>query len=125
MPEVAAVTGLNWQWIAVMLAVPLPVGLLIAYPVWRTGQFILANLAGSGVIFAAAVALIFREHTDLSALTARCIDAGYTCWPDPSAFTRFAIYAGIGLADVVALFLISLRFESRVRNQAYAPEWRR
>jgi hypothetical protein len=119
------VIGLNWKWITLMLTAPLPVALLVAYPVWRAGQFILANLAGSGVIFATALALIFREHAELAALTSRCLDAGYTCWPEPGAFTRFAIYAGIGLADVVVLFLLSLRVESRLRNRAYAPEWRR
>ena len=92
---------------------------------WRTGQFVLANIVGSTVIFATAVGMIFREHTELTAITSACLDAGYTCWPQPSAFMRFAIYAAIALTQVVLLFLVSLRVESRLRDRAYAPEWRR
>ena len=108
-----------------MLAAPLPVGLLVAYPIWRSGQFVLANIAGSTVIFGTAVVLILREHTEIAAMTDGCLDAGFTCWPQPSAFTRFAVYAGIALAQVALLFLFSLRVESRLRDRAYAPEWRR
>lgn len=116
--------GLSWPWIVFMATVPLPVALLLATPIWRTRQMILGNLAGSAVIFAAALVLIFREHAELEGLTRACLEAGYTCWPDPSAFTRFAIYAGIALADVFLLFLVSLSIEARLRNRAYAPEWR-
>jgi hypothetical protein len=44
--------------------------------------------------------------------------------PEPAAFTRYAIYAFIGLADVFVLFIVSISVEARIRNQAYAPEWR-
>ena len=39
-------------------------------------------------------------------------------------FTRFAIYAFIGLAEVFALFALSLRVEKKLRDRDYAPEWR-
>ena len=32
-----------------------------------------------------------------------------TCWPEPSAFTRFAIYAFIGLFQVILLFTPALQ----------------
>jgi hypothetical protein len=38
---------------------------------------------------------------------------------------RYAIYASIGLVEALALFLISLTVERRLRERAYAPEWRR
>ena len=53
-----------------------------------------------------------------------CLDAGVVCFPEPSAFMRYAIYAGIGLIEVFALFTFSLKVEERIRNRAYAPEWR-
>ena len=117
-------TELNWQWIAVMAVAPLPAGVLVAFPFWRSRQSILGSLAGTGVIFGMAVVLIAREHAQLDRATQACLTAGYTCWPDPSAFTRFAIYAFIGLAEVFALFMVSLRVDDRIRRQAYAPEWR-
>jgi len=118
------VDALSWRWIAVMTLAPPVAGTLIAFPIWRTKQTILGNLAGTAVIFGSALALIVRESVDLNQLTARCLEAGYTCWPDPSAFSRYAIYAGIGLVEVFALFTFSLRVEHRMRRQGYAPEWR-
>ena len=120
-----ATTHLSWSWIAFMLAVPLPAGLLVAWPIWRLRQPILGNLTGAAVIFTTAIALIGREHAELQRATEACLDAGTTCWPDPSAFARFAIYAGIGLLQVFAVFLASISYENRLRRRSYAPEWRR
>jgi hypothetical protein len=119
-----SVHELSWSWIALMATAPPLVGLVVAIPIWRTKQMILGNLAGSFVIFAAAIALILRESVGLERLTRQCLDSGFTCWPDPSAFTRFAIYAGIGLLEVFALFTLSLKVEENMRRRHYAPEWR-
>ena len=119
-----SVNELNWVWIAVAVIVPMLAGLLLAWPIWLTGQPILGNIAGSIVIFGAAIGLIMREHTELDRIVQTCIEQGTTCWPTPSAFTRFAIYAFIGLAQVIALFTISISVETKQRRRAYAPEWR-
>jgi len=117
---------LSWGWIAVMVLVPLPLGMLLATPVWRRKEMILGNVAGTVVIFGTALALIFRESAMLDALRQQCFDAGgIICWPTPGAFARYAIYASIGLAEVVALFFVSLSVERRIRERDYAPEWRR
>jgi hypothetical protein len=117
-------TGLQWQWIVMMATLPTLAGLLVAYPLWRARQTLLGNLAGTGVIFAAALGFIAREYLELDRVTQACIDAGTTCWPVPSAFTRFAVYAGLGLLQVCALFVVSVRTEERLRDERYAPEWR-
>jgi hypothetical protein len=117
---------LSWRWIALMLVAPLPLAVLVAAPVWRRREMILGNIAGTVVIFGAAFALIFREAAALDALRQACFDAGYVaCFPTPSAFTRYAIYASIGLAEVLILFVVSLSVERRMRERDYAPEWRR
>ena len=54
-----------------------------------------------------------------------CIEDGKTCWPVPSAETRFAIYACLGLLEIIVVFAISLTVERRIRNREYAVEWRR
>src|SRR6476620_11015362 len=87
----ALVTGLNWYWIALELTLAPAAGLLLAYPLWRKGQAILGNIAGTVAIFGTAIGLIFREYAVLDRATQACLEAGYTCWPNPSAFTRFAI----------------------------------
>ena len=117
-------TELNWLWIVVALTLPMVGGLLLAWPIWLTGQPILGNIAGTIVIFGSAVVLIMREHAELDVLVQACIEQGTTCWPSPSAFTRFAIYAFIGLAQVIVLFTISVNVETRQRRKRYSPEWR-
>ena len=116
--------GLSWSWIAVALTIPSVVGGLVALPIWLKGEPIFGNLAGTAVIFGAAVGLILRERVEIERLTLQCLDQGYACWPDPSAFTRYAIYAFIALVEVMALFSISLKVEEKVRRRGYAPEWR-
>ncbi len=107
-----------------MLIGPPLVSLLVAYPFWRKGGMIFGNVVGTAVIFGTAFSLIMREYVELDRATQACIDAGEVCWPEPGAFTRFAIYAFIGLAEVFVLFTLSLRVETKMRDRDYAPEWR-
>lgn len=116
--------GLNWFWIGIMASVPLVVGHVVAYPFWRKNQAIFGNVVGTGVMFTSAFAMILREHAILDLLVQRCLDEGKTCWPEPAAFTRYAIYAFIALIEVFILFSISLQVEEAHRSRDYAPEWR-
>ena len=116
---------LSWSWIALMAVGPAMVAPLPAVAAWRKNEMILGNVAGTIVIFGTAMALILRESFVLDHLVRECIDAGIVCTPRPAPFFRYAIYAVIGLVEVVTLFLVSLRVESKAREQRYAPEWRR
>src|SRR5262245_25302475 len=107
------------------LIVPPAVAVLLAYPLWRRNEIVLGNIAGTAFMFASAFGLIWREYVEIDRLVRQCLDAGVTCWPQPSAFTRFAIYAFISLIEVFVLFSLSLRFEERQRRRDYAPEWQR
>ena len=107
-----------------MATVPLVVALLLAYPFWNSRQPILGNIAGTVVIFGSALALILRESAELDGIGRRCIDAGYYCFPSPSAFSRYAVYAFIALFEVFALFSASLKVEEKIRRSGYDPEWR-
>lgn len=117
-------TGLSWDWIAFACVVPGLLGLLVAFPFWRKSDAIFGNIVATAVIFAFSFGLIWREHVELDRIVKACLDAGTVCWPEPAAFTRFAIYAFIGLIQVFAVFSLSLRFEERARRRDYAPEWR-
>lgn len=99
------------------------IGLLVAVPFWRKGQATFGSIVGTAVIFASALALILREYVEIDRVTQACLDAGVVCWPEPSAFTRCAIYACIGMVEVFALFSLSLVVEERVRRRSYAREW--
>ena len=107
-----------------MIAVPPVIGTLVAYSCWRSGQMILGNIAGSFVIFGAAIALILREYAELDILARQCIDAGHVCLPTPAPFLRYALYATIGLIEVFVLFAVSLSVEQKQRRRGYDPEWR-
>lgn len=117
-------TGLNWPWIAVMAAGPPVASLLAAWPFWRKGGMIFGNIVGTAIIFGTAFSLIMREYVEIDRAVQACLDAGTVCWPEPGAFTRFAIYAFVGLAEVFLLFTLSLRVEKRMRDRDYSPEWR-
>jgi hypothetical protein len=119
-----AVNELSWPWIALMATVPPLVGVLVALACWRNGEMILGNIAGTTVIFGSAIALILREYVELDRIARKCLDAGHVCFPSPGAFTRYAIYAFIGLIEVFALFAVSLKVEEKTRRRGYAPEWR-
>jgi hypothetical protein len=112
-------------WILLQLTAPPVVAVILALPFWRKGGFIFGNIVGTAVLFGTAITLILREYFEIDRAVNACFDAGGTvCFPVPSAFARFAIYATIGLVEVFALFMLSLRAEKRLRDRDYAPEWR-
>ena len=117
-------TGLNWYWIGIAATVPMALGLAAAFPFWRRSEAIFGNIIGTAIIFGFAFAMIWREHIELDRLVGACLDSGTVCWPQPAAFTRFAIYAFIGLVEVFIVFSWSIRVEERARRRDYAPEWR-
>jgi hypothetical protein len=118
------VNELSWSWIALALTVPPIVALLVAFPFWRKRQMTFGSIVGTAVIFGSGIGLILREYVELDRRTLECLDAGITCWPEPSAFTRFAIYACIAMVQVFALFTLGLIVEERLRRRDYAPDWR-
>ncbi len=120
-----AVQGLNWFWISIMATAPAVAALLLAWPFWRSGQMTFGSVIGTAVIFGTAMGLILREYVELDRIAQDCLDAGTICWPEPSAFARFALYASIGLVEVFILFFLSLKVEERRRRRDYAPEWQR
>jgi hypothetical protein len=116
---------LNWMSVAILVLVALPLGCVVATPLWRRQEGLLGNLAGTGVIFGTAIVIILKDSAESDALVSTCLDAGLTdCFSASSPFTRYAIYAFLGLAEVIALFLISHVVERRMRDRDFAPEWR-
>jgi len=116
--------NLRWSWILLELTITPVVGLLVALPFWRKGGMIFGNIVGTVIIFGSAFALIMREYVEIDRMVRACLEEGTVCFPQPSEFTRFAIYAFIGLIEVFALFTLSLRAEKKRRDRDYAPEWR-
>ena len=124
-PALTGAQGLNWHWIAIQSTAAAVLALLLAVPFWRKAEMIFGNIVGSGLVLGWAIVLILLEYIEVDRSVQACIDAGTTCWPEPSAFARFAIYASIGMGEVFLIFTISLAVERRISNRNYAPEWRR
>lgn len=104
---------------------PALLGFLIAWPLWRRNMGTFGSSVGASVIFMCAAALIGREYAELERLTEACVEAtGYECIFKPSAFTRFAIYAGIGLVQVFVLFDAGIRADHRAYRKQFPSEWK-
>jgi len=117
--------GLSPVWLGVAGTLPIALGLLVAWPLWTRRQEAIGNIAGATLIFMVTIGMITREWLSLEQVRiAKCPDPDTFCPPDPGNFTKFAIYGFIGLAQVFALFMISLNVERRIRNRGVAPEWR-
>lgn len=115
---------LNWTWIGLELTVTPLVALILAWPFWRKNEVIVGNIVATAVIFVTGFGLIWGEYVVIDRIVNACLDAGTTCWPQPSAFTRFAVYGSIALVEVFGIFSLSLWVEERRRSREYDPEWR-
>ena len=115
---------MNWLWIGVAIVAPTALGFLTAWPLWRRGQGTFGSTVGASVIFICGATLIGREYAELEQLTAACIEAtGYECIFEPSAFTRFAIYAGIALLEVFILFDAGIKADHRAYRRQFPSDW--
>ena len=109
---------MNTAWIAVAAIVPLVAGLLAAWPFWRRRvRDDMGPVVGAGVILLCVVALVAREYGEVEVVTARCIAAEIGCRFYPKPFVRYAIYGGIGMVQVFALFVVGLSIEERLRRR--------
>ena len=116
---------MNWFWLAVAATAPLALGFLIAWPFWRKGMTTFGSSVGAGMIFMAGAALIGREFTELERLTEQCLaETGFECVFKPSAFARFAVYAGIALVQVFILFDASIAADRRHYRKHFPSEWK-
>jgi hypothetical protein len=116
--------GLMWWWIVQSALVPLPLAFPAAWFLWRFASTTIGNVVGCALLFATTVAAIGREYFALQALTRRCIEQDIPCPITPDAFTRFAIYAFIGMFQIAALYIVGLWREERARRRTFSPEWR-
>jgi hypothetical protein len=123
--EAALSNTMSWFWIALALSLPFAVAVLVAWPFWGRSRDSLGSGVGSIFIFSCAVEFIAREYVELQQFSRECIVTEKVCSFHPEPFTRFCVYAFIGMAQVGTLFAISGAVERRIENAAFAKEWRR
>jgi hypothetical protein len=108
---------LSWYWIGLALGIPTLAGFLIALPFWFARATMMGNIVGSGVMLFGALLSIGREYVALKALRLEHFEAGKMFRASPDDFTRYAIYAGIGFAEVFLLFMVSIWVEEALRRR--------
>jgi len=120
-----AITTMPMRWwpIGLALVAPTIVALVVARVFWGRDSTV-GNIIGSAVIAVAMVGFISREYVDLGQQRIGCVAREVSCVFRPSDFTRYAIYASIGFAEVIVIYSVGLWFEERVRRRDRAPEWR-
>jgi hypothetical protein len=123
--QARATIGLNWLWIGIALTLPLLLGLVVAAPLWwRQRDALIGNVVASCLIGGLVLFFIWREYLDLAQTRASCTERNIACRFRPEDFQRYAIYGGIGFAEVMVVFTIGLSVEERARRRTRAPEWR-
>src|SRR5262245_17313381 len=108
-------------WIGVASTLPLLVALLAAWPIWARGVGDeIGSIAGAGVIFVFVIVFIGREFAEIQQLSEQCRAANIGCRFVPAPFTRYAIYAIVGMAEVFVVFVVGLWKEERMRRSRRA-----
>src|SRR5436190_9828799 len=99
------------RWWPICLAIVLPtiVALGAARLFWGRDSTV-GNIVGSAVIAAAMIGFIAREYADLDQQRIACVAREVSCAFRPSDFTRYAIYASIGFAEVIVIYTAGLGF---------------
>src|SRR6187402_682730 len=108
---------MSLTWIGIAAVLPILAGLLVAWPLWarRIGDEI-GSIAGAGVIFTFVIIFIGREFAEIRALELQCRAANIGCRFVPAPFTRYAIYAIVGMAQVCVVFMVGLWKDERMRR---------
>jgi hypothetical protein len=115
---------MSWYWLGLAIGAPTAAGLLLALPFWLSRHTTIGNALGAGIVLLGAVLSIMREFVALLALRVASIKTGKPYHPSPDEFTRYAVYAGIGFAEVFLVFIVSLVIEERLRRRDRARQWR-
>lgn len=113
---------MNLTWVIVASLAPVTAALAVAWPFWkRRVADEIGSIAGSAVVLCCALGFFAREFAEVMAFHNTCLAAGKACHFSPEPFTRYAIYAGIGMLQVFVVFVVGLRAQERGRGSSPPP----
>ena len=109
---------ISLAWVAAAGVITLLVAFVVAWPFWakRVGDEV-GTSAGALIVFSFVVLFIGREYVEVEQKRVGCVNRQIACRFQPPIFTRFAIYGGIGMAQVMVLFVAGLSVEERLRRR--------
>ena len=115
----------NWDLIALASLSPLLVAVAIAWPFWKSGRFIIANVAGLAVVLIACLFFGLAEYADALKFRFWCAETNTPCRPTGSGdFMRISAFAFIAMIQAMLLHVVSGMKERRADRAAYDMRWR-
>jgi hypothetical protein len=109
---------MNYMWVVVAVVLPLLAAFLVAWPFWiKRVADEMGAIVGALVVFTCVVFFVGREYGESDRAIAACLENQIRCRFSPSLFTRYAIYVGIGMTQVVVLFLVGLSVEEKLQQR--------
>jgi 4-amino-4-deoxy-L-arabinose transferase-like glycosyltransferase len=113
---------MNLAWLALAILLPAIASLLVAWPLWaRQVRDEIGSITGAAVVLLFTLVHIAREFATALAFQNQCFAAGRACHFEPEPFTRYAIYAGVGMLQVFLVFVVGLRVQERGRRRPTPP----
>lgn len=116
---------INWDLIGLASVLPLLVSLAIAWPFWKSGRFIVGNVAGLFVVLVACLIFGGSEYADALKFRYWCAETGTPCKPTGSGdFMRISLFGFIAMAQAMLLHVISAVKEHRTDRASHDVRWR-
>lgn len=116
---------INWDLIGLASLPPLLVALAVAWPFWKSGRFIIGNVAGLAVVLVACLIFGFAEYADALKFRYWCAETNTPCKPTGSGdFLRISLFAFIAMVQAMLLHVISGMKEHRTDRAGYDLRWR-
>lgn len=99
--------------------------LAVAWLFWRSGRFILGNVAGLFVVLVACLIFGGAEYADALKFRYWCAETNTPCKPTGSGdFLRISVFAFIAMVQAMLLHVISGLREQRAERAGYDVGWR-
>jgi hypothetical protein len=116
---------INWDLIALASLSPLLVAVAVAWPFWKSGRFIIGNVAGLAVVLVSCLIFGFAEYADALKFRYWCAETNTPCKPTGSGdFLRISLFAFIAMAQAMLLYVIGGIKEHRTDRAKYDVGWR-
>jgi len=116
---------INWDLIALAALLPPMVAVAVAWPFWKSGRFIIGNVAGLAVVLVACLFFGFSEYADALKFRFWCAETSTPCKPTGSGdFMRISLFAFIAMIQAMLLHVVSGMKEHRTDRAKYDVGWR-
>ena len=104
---------------------PLLMALAVAWPFWKSGRYIIGNVAGLAVVLVACLFFGFAEYAEALKFRFWCVETNTPCRPAGSSdFMRMSLFGFIAMAQAMLLHVVSGMKERRADRATYDVGWR-